>query len=78
MPVLTSPRLPPYPERGDDEVRPWLRLRLTQVAAALATILATAWLCMLGPIPAIIALLFAKHILVAILLMGLGMGDVRR
>jgi hypothetical protein len=66
MSVLTPLRVPPL-----------LRLRLTQVGTALATTLATVWLCRLGPIPGIIGVLFAKHILVAILLMGLGMGDVR-
>jgi hypothetical protein len=33
----------------------------------------TAWFCTLGPIPAIIALVVAKHILVALLIMGLDM-----
>ena len=31
----------------------------------------TVWVCLLGPIPAIIALVVAKHVLVAILMMGL-------
>jgi hypothetical protein len=45
------------------------------VAAALVTVLATGWICTLGVIPAILAILVAKHVLVAILLMGLGLDD---
>ena len=36
------------------------------------TILVTAWLVTLGPLPAVLALVTAKHVLVAILVMGLG------
>jgi hypothetical protein len=50
---------------------------MTQASATLATLLATAWLCSLGPIPAIIALVTAKHVLVAILIMGLGVDAPR-
>jgi hypothetical protein len=49
-----------------------LPLRSTQVIASLVTIFATAWVCTLGVLPAIIALSVAKHVLVAILVMGLG------
>jgi hypothetical protein len=52
-------------------------MRLTQVLAALITVLATAWVCTLGIIPAIIALSVAKHVLVAILMMGLGVDAPR-
>ena len=38
----------------------------------LVTVLITAWCCTFGWIPAILALLVAKHILVAILVAGLG------
>jgi hypothetical protein len=47
-------------------------MRLTQIVATVVTVLATTWFCTLGPIPAILALMVAKHILVAILVMGLG------
>ena len=40
--------------------------------ATVLTILITAWLVSLGPVPAVFALVIAKHILVAILVMGLG------
>jgi hypothetical protein len=77
MSVLAPPPLPPRPRLGDDSHRRRLRLRQAQVLTVLVTVLVTVWLCTLGPIPGIIGLLFAKHILVAVLLMGLGMGDVR-
>ena len=77
MSVLTPPPLPPWPALGDDSDRPWLRLRRRAGEHGGGDGLVTVWLCMLGPIPGIIGVLFAKHILVAILLMGLGMGDVR-
>jgi hypothetical protein len=48
-----------------------LQFRLWQVFMTVLTVLATAWFVLLGPIPAIIALATAKHILVAILCMGL-------
>jgi hypothetical protein len=59
-----------------------LRLRLWQVMLSTLTVLATAWVCTfwsttLGKFAAITALLIAKHVLVAILLMGLGV-DGRR
>jgi hypothetical protein len=55
-----------------DELRRHRR-RVFQVSASLVTVLATAWACTLGVIPAIIAILIAKHVLVAILLMGSGL-----
>ena len=36
------------------------------------TVLITGWFVSMGPIPAVLALLVAKHVLVAILVMGLG------
>ena len=70
---------PPPPlvalDEGDNVRR--LRFRLWQVFMSTLTILVTAWLCTFGWIPAIIALLTAKHVLVAILVMGLGV-DYRR
>jgi hypothetical protein len=48
-----------------------LRLRLVQVLTTLLTVVVTAWLCTLGAIPAILGIMVAKHILVAVLIMGL-------
>lgn len=50
---------------------PRLRRRLLQVSTTLLTLLVTAYFCTLGPIPAILALSVAKHVLVAVLMMGL-------
>ena len=55
-----------------------LRVQKTQVLAAMATVLATAWICTMGAIPAIFALVTAKHVLVAIMAMGLGINAPRR
>jgi hypothetical protein len=56
-----------------------LNFRLKQVAWAAITVLLTAWFCTMGPVPAVLSLVVAKHILVAILLMGMGVNrDARR
>jgi hypothetical protein len=52
-------------------------MRLAQTMATMVTLLATAWVCSFGAIPAIIALCTAKHVLVAILLMGMGVDAPR-
>jgi hypothetical protein len=62
---------------GDDDRARKLRLRIMQMMATMATLLITAWLCTLGAIPAIVALVTAKHVLVAILMMGLGVDAPR-
>lgn len=69
----TAPPPPPFQVALDDDGH-WRRFqfRLWQAGATMLTVLVTAWFCMLGPIPAIIALCIAKHMLVAILVMGLG------
>lgn len=72
MPTLAPPpKLPPVAlADGDGLHHLYFRLRLLGLTTA--TVLATAWLCMLGTVPAILALVTAKHVLVAILVMGLG------
>ncbi len=77
MSVLAPPPAPPRMATGDDDGAKKLRMRLFQVMATLITLLTTAWVCCLGPIPAIIALSIAKHVLVAILMMGLGVDAPR-
>jgi hypothetical protein len=47
------------------------------VLLASATVLLTAWFCTMGAIPGVIAVIVAKHILVALLAMGVGI-DRRR
>jgi hypothetical protein len=77
MSLLAPPPSPPRVAVGDDDEIQRFRMRLMQVAATAVTVLATAWLCTLGVLPAIIALMVAKHILVAILVMGLGVDSTR-
>src|SRR5262245_60757903 len=61
----------------DDDGTNKARFRLLQFAATAVTVLATAWACTLGVIPAIIALMVAKHVLDAILVMGIGVDAPR-
>ncbi|MCI0460496.1 MAG: hypothetical protein L0Z62_26375 [Gemmataceae bacterium] len=71
MSQLALPPLPPRVATGDQDNLERLRFRLFQVLITTLTVLATVWCITLGPIPAIIALAVAKHVLVAILCMGL-------
>jgi len=70
--MMAPPGPPPRVaiDDGDDLRR--LRFRLWQTSLSVTTILATAWFFTLGPIPGILAVMVAKHVLVAILVMGLG------
>ena len=77
MSMLAPPPAPPRVAAGDDDGAKKLRMRLTQTLATMVTLLITVWLCTLGAIPAIIALIVAKHVLVAILMMGLGVAAPR-
>jgi hypothetical protein len=52
-------------------------MRFVQVSATFVTLLITAWFCTLGAIPAILSLMVAKHVLVAILVMGIGVDAPR-
>jgi hypothetical protein len=70
--LLAPPPAPPRVAQADNDDIRRFRLRLLQALATVITVLVTAWLCTLGPIPAILGLMVAKHILVAILVMGLG------
>ncbi len=77
MALLAPPPSPPRVAIGDNDGLKRLRFRLLQLLASAITVLVTIWLCTLGPIPAILALMTAKHVLVAILLMGLGVDAPR-
>ncbi len=72
MAMIAPPPSPPAVGDADDDRMRRFRRRLTLVTASSVTVVATAWACTLGILPAIIALMVAKHILVAILMMGLG------
>jgi hypothetical protein len=78
MALLAPPPAPPRVALdGDNDGLRRLRFRLLQILASTITVLVTVWLCTFGAIPAILALMTAKHVLVAILLMGLGVDAPR-
>lgn len=69
---MAPPPVPPPIALDDNDGFERIQLRLRQLWLTLVTVLITGWLITLGPIPAIIAVVTAKHVLVAILVMGLG------
>jgi hypothetical protein len=80
MPMLLAPP-PPSPPRvavddGDGRRRLHQSLRLWTLTAI--TIVVTGWLCTYGAIASVLALVVAKHVLVAILAMGLGVDQTRQ
>jgi hypothetical protein len=77
MALLAPPPCPPVVGVGDNDGLRRFRMRLVQVSATTITISATAWVCTLGAIPAILGLMVAKHVLVAIIVMGLGVDAPR-
>jgi hypothetical protein len=77
MKMIVPPR-PPLVTLADQGGSDRLRMRLHQVTLSAATVVVTAWCVTLGAVPAIISLSIAKHILVAILAMGLGVDKPRR
>ena len=78
MPQFAPPAPPPVCVAIEDRDPGRLHFRLWQVAMSTLTILVTTWLITLGAIPGILALLTAKHILVAILVMGMGVDAANR
>jgi hypothetical protein len=77
MAVLAPPPSPPVSALDDNDGLRRFRLRLMQVMATAVTVLCTAWVCTLGAIPAILGLMVAKHVLVAILVMGFELENPR-
>ena len=77
MALLAPPPRTPRIALDDDDHLKRLRLWMTQILATIVTVLVTGWLCTYGAIPAILALMTAKHVLVAILMMGLGVDAPR-
>ena len=72
MALLAPPPRPPRVALGDHDGLRRMHSRLWQITLTALTVFLTAWCCTLGAIPAIVALMVAKHVLVAILMMGLG------
>jgi hypothetical protein len=77
MAHLAPPDTPPVVAVGDDDRLKRVRFRLWQLFLTALTVLITGWFCTLGALPAIIAIVTAKHVLVAILVMGLGVDHDR-
>lgn len=75
---MMVPPSPPSVALADQGGRDRLRLRLHQITLSVVTVLVTAWCVTLGTIPAVISVSIAKHVLVAILVMGLGVDEPRR
>jgi hypothetical protein len=80
MPMLLAPPPPRPPvvalDDGDGRRRLHHPLRLWTLTAI--TIVATGWVCTYGAIASVLALAVAKHVLVAILVMGLGVDQTRQ
>jgi hypothetical protein len=77
MPLLTAPPEPPLRVAAADDPRKRFWFRHWLFVWTTLTIVATGWMCTLGPVPGILALVVAKHILVALLVMGLGVDQPR-
>jgi hypothetical protein len=71
MALLAPPPSPPPVALCENDGLRRPRLRLWQLNASALNVVLTAWCCTLGAFPAIVALIVAKDVLLAILLMGL-------
>ena len=71
MAQFAPPLRPPVVALADGDGLNRIHFRLWQLSMSLLTILITVWFFTLGPILGIIAVAVAKHILVAILVVGL-------
>jgi hypothetical protein len=72
MKMLAPPDRPPRVCVADDDGHRRLHKRLALWTMTFSTIALTAWFCTYGWVATILALAVAKHVLVAILAMGLG------
>jgi hypothetical protein len=70
MAQLAPPRPPLTVDVMDDDRFRRVHSRIWLWWTTLLTVLITAWFVTLGPIPAIIALVVAKHVLVALLILS--------
>lgn len=71
MNAMLPPAPPRYIDLADGGGSRRLQRRLQQVTLAAATVFITAWCVTLGSVAAVVSLAVAKHVLVAILVMGL-------
>ncbi len=77
MAVLAPPPAPPVLVIADQSGHRRFRVRMVQLVVTFITVLISAWLFTLGMLPGILGLLVAKHVLVAVFLMGSGVHDPR-
>jgi hypothetical protein len=80
MPQLVPPDTPPPVVVGveDDDRLKRVQFRIWQITIVALTVLITGYFVTLGPVLAVLALLTAKHILVAVLVQGLGVDAARQ
>ena len=71
MPSVVPPAAPPQVGFSGSDGLKRTRLRLWQILMTGVTLAIASWFCTLGAIPAIVTLFIAKHVLVAILFVGL-------
>jgi len=72
-----APPQPPLLVTVDDDGLRRVHFRLWQIVMTAITVLLTTWFITFGAIPAILALMIAKHVLVAILVRGFDEPRVR-
>jgi hypothetical protein len=78
-PIRTPPPAPPKPPivAVDDFDRRRFRVRSVKLTAAFVTVVLSGWLFTFGTLTGVLGLLVAKHVLIAIYLMGSGIHDPR-
>jgi hypothetical protein len=78
MPQLIPPEAPPtLVTVGDDDRMKRVHFRIWQILMTAITVLITGYFVTLGPVMAVLAIMVAKHVLVAILVQGLGVDAAR-
>ena len=78
MTMMAPPEPPLRVTVADDDTPRHLRQRFWQLSLTAITLFLTAWCFTLGWVPGILAAMVAKHVLVAILVMGLGVDQPRQ
>jgi hypothetical protein len=78
MMQMAPPESPPLVALDSGDGPNNIHFRLWQILWTAITVGVTAWVCTFGWIPAILALLTAKHVLVAIFVMGIGVDAKQR
>lgn len=76
--LAAPPRRPPCIALDDGGGSRRIQRGLTVLGWTSATVFATAWLITLGQVAGILALVVAKHVLVAVLVYGLGVDNESR